>query len=728
MMTQAERESGVRLPELLELEGRVAALLPKALADVHGGGTARHLGNRHRAWLRAIPRADLARAVVRATIIALSPRWEPRDDDVDPTPREGPLEVSVPEVGRTVGLHAFRTWFRGSPREADLELERLAATGKLTVRHLTGIGWLLLRVLHAAAPDLLELLSPGATARDPDGAVVALYGGKKDYRFRLYAAQRFGELVLGAQNRGPMIEEPRPWSATQRGGYKYTLAETIPLVRNAPATDADPLCPPVVYQALQALQSTAWRINRAVLAEARAAHDWTTLEGELRDQERQERRILEEATREAEHDAPLYFVHALDFRGRVYPVGTWLTPQGPDLARALLEFATGCPLDASAIATLRQYAAGIDPADDRWLARAAALELERVDQGEPSHLPVWQDASANGLQHMALLLREPRLWSHVSGAPGVADVYQTIADELTARLEASRSASAKKILAVFGGRIPRAVAKPPTMIFGYGGTETRFRERFREWLPRDLASWFASVTWEILATGVTAPAVELRDWFQSFGAAIAQRSHGKPASWHVPGTGFPAHQRLNLEPHVKRLTFEWDGRKYAVSAPVDATRRLDKADHARSLAPNVIHSLDAAHLMMTVTAFRRLFPAAPVATVHDNFGTWATHAARLGAQFHVALVHLYGGDHNPLEDLAQQFRDQVLPPARRSTRALRRFQEQLLKLSPPTQGSLQLTVPAGDVGPMIGAEDDATPEGIQAVTPAFAAAKPLKGA
>lgn len=40
-------------------------------------------------------------------------------------------------------------------------------------------------------------------------------------------------------------------------------------------------------------------------------------------------------------ESAIWFAHNLDWRGRVYPLATCLSPQGDELSRALLEFANG---------------------------------------------------------------------------------------------------------------------------------------------------------------------------------------------------------------------------------------------------------------------------------------------------------------------------------------------------------------------------------------------------
>src|SRR2546425_11505315 len=68
--------------------------------------------------------------------------------------------------------------------------------------------------------------------------------------------------------------------------------------------------------------------------------------------------------------------------------------------------------------------------------------IDALAAGVPavSTLPVWQDASANGFQHMALLLRDEELAKKVNLLPlengERADIYKIVAEKMTARLKA----------------------------------------------------------------------------------------------------------------------------------------------------------------------------------------------------------------------------------------------------------------------------------------------------
>ena len=157
------------------------------------------------------------------------------------------------------------------------------------------------------------------------------------------------------------------------------------------------------------------------------------------------------------------------------------------------------------------------------------------------------------------------------------------------------------------------------------------------------------------------------------GGAIGET--GKPATWRLPMTELVVSQQRTRKPKTAKPIFWWKGKDRRPITPIAVTSELDQSRHARSLAPNVIHSLDAAHLMITLTVLtdRDDIAVSNLATVHDSFATSAIHAPALAGAFKWALALLYGGEDQPLASLAQQFAEQCekLPP-------------------PPVQGTLRI--------------------------------------
>jgi len=617
-----------------------------------------------------------------------------------------------------------------SQRLADLKLEEMQ--GKITLKHLTKIGFYLANELHISVPELLHLHRSQRGGAHNSPLCLSL---KPD------AATRFGlPTLLAASDRRPMIEPPLPWrssldslgnAAESRGGYRYALRGSVPLLTSVPASESDPECPQVVYDALNALQETPWRVNCEVLdvvlkmkaGEEQQSYGSLTPEEQIKRD--QEDAIIAEATCEV-FQPVLYFVHWLDYRGRVYVSGTHLFPGGPDLSRALLTFAHGRVItaqDKKAIDALDRYGKaclggrrpfhpeevariGQNPvgtralwwdADDRWqylaycLERTALTDALASGKSYKSTLAVWQDASANGLQHMALLLRDPMLASkvNVAGSNGV-DIYAEVAEKMTLHLRKMKTKDSSALLKHCGGEITRDRAKSPTMTFGYGAVSKTFYESFavkefglertKEGLlwksgavgdkQRRLASCFASAAWATLKDDAAPKAVELRSWFRKIAEMIGRTK--KAATWVVPGTHFPAGQRRSSRAKTGRFRLWWNenGRKEAhqVTAPIKQSTTVDLKSHRKSFAPNVIHSLDAAHLMLTVTGARDENYDTPLGTIHDSFATCASDAPVLEQLFKRGFARIYGPtyidgegivrENNPFLNLVNQLRQQ----------------------------------------------------------------------
>jgi DNA-directed RNA polymerase len=209
----------------------------------------------------------------------------------------------------------------------------------------------------------------------------------------------------------PMVVKPLPWNSIWGGGYltkplRYAMIKTRNrnYLEEMKAWDM-----PDVYRAINALQETPWRVNRAVLnvleevwegggvlgglphrdnmplpaknyedpeANPEAHKAWRREAAQvhqqnlkLRSKRRNMARKIEIAIRFQEYEA-MYFPHVLDWRGRIYPVAAYLNPQSDDSGKALLQFAEGKPLGETGAYWLAIHGAncaGVDkvPFEDR---------------------------------------------------------------------------------------------------------------------------------------------------------------------------------------------------------------------------------------------------------------------------------------------------------------------------------------------------------------------------
>jgi DNA-directed RNA polymerase len=180
----------------------------------------------------------------------------------------------------------------------------------------------------------------------------------------------------------PMIIPPRPWKSLSTGGYLLIPLKLLKRKANRRAQQRlEKADLAIVYSAINALQNTAYRINKDIYRTMRKAwdagnlifglktHSFEQLPPRLPDdddpediKERKQERAdafklnnqikglkkimaFRLSTAERLLDEPrLYFPYQLDHRGRAYPVPQLVNPQSDDIGRSLLEFAEGKPL------------------------------------------------------------------------------------------------------------------------------------------------------------------------------------------------------------------------------------------------------------------------------------------------------------------------------------------------------------------------------------------------
>lgn len=181
----------------------------------------------------------------------------------------------------------------------------------------------------------------------------------------------------------PMLIPPCDWTGVLSGGYYIDLKSPIPFIR-MPIKKLiklyNDVSMPLVYNTVNTLQATPWKINRKVLDIVKTMSDWVHIPEELDlpsqkpmdapikpvdidtnemarklwrsdmrryyefENSRKGKRLsinalIALAEEYKEYDQ-IYFPYNIDFRGRVYSL-TNLSPQGSDLCKGLLLFANG---------------------------------------------------------------------------------------------------------------------------------------------------------------------------------------------------------------------------------------------------------------------------------------------------------------------------------------------------------------------------------------------------
>jgi DNA-directed RNA polymerase len=130
---------------------------------------------------------------------------------------------------------------------------------------------------------------------------------------------------------------------------------------------------------------------------------------------------------------------------------------------------------------------------------------------------------------------------------------------------------------------------------------------------------------------------------------------GRFLSWTVPITNFPVVQHYTEgvvkkvwcqygPPRGPRLSTNYFENTYQISISFIEERVPSRNKQSQGASPNAIHSLDAAHLALTVE--RCDFP---VTTIHDSFGCLLADMPVLFRTVRETFVELYNA--NPLEHL-----------------------------------------------------------------------------
>jgi DNA-directed RNA polymerase len=565
-----------------------------------------------------------------------------------------------------------------------------------------------------------------------------------DGELRQWLENAIDDELLHAPVFMPTLIPPKPWTGPRDGGYWTPFVKTPFLIRfkashedqrQRAIDDYEALDMPMVYSGLNHVQNTAWKINTKVLEIANriwdndlalgglpnkeeetvpprpeaAEHDeavrkeWTKIASEIRTRNATRlshyiayRRAIVLAN-QMKDEPEFYYPHMLDFRGRMYPIVTDLSPQGEDLHRGLLTFAKGKPIETEeqalwlAIQVANTF--GIDKvglqeriswtvdreeewrnvakdpmehrmwleADDPWQALAAILEYAGFMEqgyGYVSSLPIRVDGTCNGIQHLSAMVRDEVGGRAVNLIPSdkPSDIYQEVADKITKELSEDPNDMAAMWLEVCAGHVPRSLTKRPVMILPYGGTRHAYFDYTMEWLkendPRgehiheelraQAVSYLVKILYEAVSTTVLR-GQEVMKWLQAC-SKVASES-GLPLYWKTP-SGFVVRHFYGETDSVQIKTWI-DGQ--VLQLRVSQTKpTLDKRSQAKGIAPNYVHSMDASALMICIEGCKRK-GIDQVTAIHDAYGTVASDMWTMFDVIREAFIHNYK------EDVLDQF-------------------------------------------------------------------------
>lgn len=548
----------------------------------------------------------------------------------------------------------------------------------------------------------------------------------------------------------PTIMPPRRWKSPVGGGYYMQGLRPLRLVkvyaeRGNNYLQELALMPKQMkptYDALNAVQSTPWKINTSVLAvmdhaasvnleigkAPMMAVSKETLEAmmplppkpiDIETNEvsrmvwrREAAKVyscrVKQGSRSLQHtqllslakkfkdEEAIYFPMQLDFRGRMYAVPSTLNPQGNDPAKALLTFARGKALGAEGWRCLHIHTANMwgedkislddreawtvanyhwmvgcvhapfehrewmlaDKGDKAWQFLAAITELVNAVEGGDyesyvSHLPITVDGTCNGLQHFSAMLLDEEGAIAVNLKPSEVpqDIYQVVADRVKVRLTnvvRSNGEGADMAAEWLAWGFDRKATKRAVMIVPYSGTEYAANEYTVDYIkeakdcpfddPFQPAYFFSRHVWAAIAETIVSAKLVM-NWLRKSGRAVSRK--GAPVIWTTP-TGLPVKQDYRDLTLYQVNTKIGRGIRFS-PALVEETGTLDHRAMEQGIAPNFVHSLDAACLMLTVN--RAVEEGIQnFAMVHDSYGVLAADMEQLYVGLRQAFVDIYQND------------------------------------------------------------------------------------
>jgi DNA-directed RNA polymerase len=386
---------------------------------------------------------------------------------------------------------------------------------------------------------------------------------------------------------------------------------------------------------------------------------------------------------------PKFFIPwSADYRGRVYPIPAFLTPQDTDFGKSLLLFyeqafvtpeceewlafqvATTYGLDKATMAERLEWVQenitlisriARDPigclsdwegADEPWQFLAACEEYYAcVVACTRSHtgLPVATDATCSGLQILAGLARDESTARLVNVIPGdkPQDAYKVIAEQ-----------AKPNVPECVKPHMDRKVTKRTVMTIPYNAKPYSNRSYIREALEEkgvevekdDLTATVNAVR-DAMNVVVPGP-MRVMKWIESEVAAAIDRGADK-LTWTTP-SGFVVTQRL-MKKNLKQIDLQLLGR-CRINVAVEDGDKVDRAHHKNATAPNLIHSLDASLLCLSAIRFN-----APISLIHDSVLCRATDMSVLSTIVRETYMHLFA-EHDYLKSFAQQIGAETDPP------------------------------------------------------------------
>ena len=382
-----------------------------------------------------------------------------------------------------------------------------------------------------------------------------------------------------------------------------------------------------------------------------------------------------------------YIPWSFDYRGRSYPIPAFLTPQDTDWGKSLIRFADESYMNEEAkewlsfqVATT--YGKDKDTWDERqeWVANHISL-IKRVAEDpigclsdwegaeEPwqflaacdeyyhccilkdkdtTGLPVATDATCSGLQILALLAKDEKTARLVNVLPSdrPQDAYKVVAGVA----KWNCPAHIQEVM-------DRKVVKRTVMTIPYNAKPYSNRSYIKDALAEkgiEIGKEDLTITVQAVRDAMHAVVpgpMNVMKWIEDEVSRAIKRG-ATELEWVTP-SGFVVNQRI-MKKKIEVIELKLLGR-CQLKVATDDTKEVDRNRHKAATAPNLIHSLDATLLHLSVQDFDN-----PIALIHDSVLCRATDMSELSRIVRQKYMHIAGQDY--LKDFAAQIGAETEPP------------------------------------------------------------------
>ena len=534
----------------------------------------------------------------------------------------------------------------------------------------------------------------------------------------MYNAELFSPLAW------PMLIEPNDWTPEKPGGYLLNeIMRGHDMVRRGKSSRIQGERP---YEFLNKIQKIAYTLNPFIVEVAEilqekgisvgkflpiCQHDlppkpidiaenevarkkYRREAAEVLNKQAQEfkkscrTRMVMETVERFKNKEKFYIPWSFDYRGRVYPIPAFLTPQDTDFGKSLIRFADESFMDDEAERWLRFQVAttyGLDKEtlDNRlsWtysnedlIERIATEPIDNISDWEEveepwqflaacdefyhcvikrdrisTGLPVAIDATCSGLQILAGLAKDKSTAQLVNVLPSdkPQDAYKVIA-------ETSKPNIPEKLRPYWD----RKCTKRTVMTIPYNAKPFSNRSYIKEALKdkeveiekEDLTQTVNAVR-DAMNVIVPGP-MRVMKWIESEVSNAIKRG-ATELEWVTP-SGFVVSQQI-FKKEFERITLQVLGQCNMRVSTGDSAE-VDKARHKAATAPNLIHSLDASLLCLAALDFNH-----PIALIHDSVLCRATDMTELSRIVREKYMYLFA-EHDYLTDFANQIGAETEPP------------------------------------------------------------------